>query len=59
MIKVLVEINRRLNAVLVDLLAKIAVPVEQTDRNEIQIKIAGRFAMVSRKNAEAAGIVWN
>ena len=41
MIKILVEVNRSLNAFLIDLLAKISVPIEQTDRNEIQIKIAG------------------
>ena len=41
MIKVLIKVNRCLNAFLIDLLAKIAVPIKQTDRNEIQIKIAG------------------
>ena len=35
MIKVLIQINRCLNAVLVDLLPEIAMPIEQTYRNEI------------------------
>ena len=39
-IKVLIQVDRCLNAVLVDLLPEIAVPIEQTNRNEIQIKIA-------------------
>ena len=40
MIEILIQINRRLNAVLVDLLPEIAMPIEQTNRNEIQIQIA-------------------
>ena len=57
MIKVLIEINRFLNAFLIDLLSEIAVPIEQTDRNEIQIEIAGRFAMVAGKDAQATGVI--
>ena len=57
MIKVLVEIDRLLNAILIDLLSEIPVPIEQTYCNEIQIKIAGRFAMVAGENAEAAGVI--
>ena len=59
MIKILVQINRRLNAVLIDLLPEIAVSIEQTNRNEIQIKIARRFAMVAGQNAETAGVIRN
>src|SRR6478672_2476518 len=58
-IKILVQINRRLNAVLIDLLPEIAVSVEQTNCNEIQIKIARRFAMIAGQNAETAGIIRN
>ena len=58
-IKILVQINRRLNAVLVDLLPEIAVAIEETNRNKIQIKIARRFAMVAGQNAEAAGVIRN
>src|SRR5262249_30905903 len=56
-IKILVEINRGLNAVLIDLLPEIAVPIEQTNRNEMQIKVARGFAVVAGENAEAAGVV--
>ena len=59
MIKILVQINRRLNAVLIDLLPEIAVSIEQTNRNEIQIKIARRFEMIAGQNAEAAGLIRN
>jgi len=34
-IEILVQVNCRLNAVLVDLLPEIAVTIEQTDRNKI------------------------
>ena len=57
MIKILVEIDRFLNAVLIDVLPEITVPIKQTNRHEIQIKIARRFAMVAGENAEAAGII--
>src|SRR6266496_2308032 len=56
-IKILVQIDRCLNAVLVNLLPEIAMPIEQTDRNEIQIQIARRFAMVSSEYTKAAGII--
>src|SRR5438874_11583150 len=56
-IKILIEINRLLNAVLVDLLPEIAVSVKQTDRDEFQIKITGRFAMVAGENAQPAGVI--
>src|SRR6476661_9874008 len=55
--KILVQADRVLNAVLVDLLFEIAVAIEQTDRDKIQIEVARRFAMVTRENAEAAGII--
>ena len=57
--KILVEADRLLHAVLVDLLPEIAVPIKQTDRDEVQIEIAGRFAMIAGENAEAAGIIWD
>jgi len=59
MIKILVEVNRSLNAFLIDLLAEIAVPIEKTDRHKIQIKIAGRLAVVAGKDAQATGVIWN
>src|SRR5439155_9584532 len=59
MIKILVEVNRSLNAFLIDLLAEIAVPIEKTDRNKIQIKIAGRLTVVAGKDAQATGVIWN
>jgi hypothetical protein len=34
-VKILVQINCRLNAVLIDLLSEISVSIEQTDRDEI------------------------
>ena len=58
-IKILVQINRCLNAVLIDLLPEIAVAIEQTNRDEIQIEIARRFAMIAGQNAEAAGVIRN
>ena len=57
MIKILVQINRGLNAVLVDLLPEITVAIKQTNRHEIQIKIARRFAVVAGQDAEAARVV--
>src|SRR4029453_115540 len=39
-IKILVQIDRGLNTVLVDLLPEIPVPIEKTNRNKVQIKIA-------------------
>src|SRR5262249_22305950 len=57
MIEILIQINCRLNSVLVDLLAEVAMPIEQTNRNEIQIQIARRFAMIASKDAEAPRII--
>ena len=39
-IKILVQIDRGLNTVLVDLLPEIPVPIEETNRNKVQVKIA-------------------
>jgi hypothetical protein len=58
-IKILVPINCRLNAILIDLLPEIAVAIEETNRNKIQIKVARRFAMIAGQNAEAAGVIRN
>src|SRR5258708_4583229 len=55
--KILVQIDRVLQAALVDLLPEVAVPVEQTDRDKVEIEITGGFAMIARENAEAARIV--
>src|SRR5213594_1954187 len=57
MIKILIEINGFLTAFLVDLLPEIAMPRDQANRNEIQIKIAGRFAMVASKDAQATRLM--
>src|SRR4029453_16840829 len=53
-IKVLIQINRCLNRILVDVLPEIAMTIKQTDRNEVQIQIARGFAMVAGKDPEAA-----
>ena len=55
--KILVQADRMLDAFLVDLLLEIAVPIEQADRDKIQVEIAGGLAMVARENAEAAGVI--
>ncbi len=47
--EILVQADGFLHAFLVDLLFEIAVPVEQSDRDEIQIEIAGRLAMIARR----------
>ena len=57
MVKVLVQVDRFLPAFLVDLLFEIAVAIEQTDRDKIQIKIARRFAMIAGKNSKPAGVI--
>src|SRR5439155_1501154 len=57
MIKILIEINGFLTAFLIDLLAEIGVPIQQTNRNEIQIEITGRCAMVASEDAKAAGVI--
>jgi hypothetical protein len=56
-VEILIEIDRFLHAFLVDLLLEITVPVEQADRDEVEIEIARRFAMVARQNAQTAGII--
>src|SRR5215813_3112941 len=58
-IKILVEINRRLNAVFIDLLPEIAVSIKQTHRNEIEIKVARGFAVVASEDSQAAGVIWD
>src|SRR5436190_5755251 len=58
-IEVLIEVNRLLNAIFVDLLPEIAVSIKETDRNEIQIKIAGRLAVVAGEDAQATGVIWD
>src|ERR1043166_7396308 len=55
--KILIERNAFLPAFLVDLLFEITVAVEQSNRTEVQIKIAGAFAMISRENAQTAGVI--
>ncbi len=57
--KILIEADRVLHALFVDLLFEISVAIEQTDRDEIQIQIARGFAMVAGENAKAAGIIRN
>ena len=59
MIKILVQINRGLNAVLIDLLSEISVSVEQANGSEIEIEIARGLAMVAGENAQATGVVRN
>ena len=57
MIKVLIEVNRLLDTIFIDLLPEIAVSIKETDRNEIQIKIAGRLAVVAGKNAQSTRVI--
>src|SRR5262249_40360811 len=57
MIKVLIQINGGLNAVLIDLLPEIAVSIEQTHRDEIEIEVARGFAVVAGEDSEAAGVI--
>src|SRR5436309_2472973 len=57
MIEILIKVNRRLNAVLIDLLPEIPMPIQQANRNEIQIEIARRLAVVASEYAETAGII--
>ena len=59
MMKILIETDRLLRAVLVDLLPEIAVAIKQADCDEVQVEIARRLAMVAGQNAKAAGIIWN
>ena len=51
MIEILIEIDRFLNAVLIDLLPEIAVPIKQANRDEVKVKIACRFAVVAGEDA--------
>src|SRR3954469_19840304 len=57
--KILVQVNCCLNAVLIDLLPEVAMAIEETHRNKIQIKIARRFTMIAGQNAEAARVIRN
>ena len=57
MIEILIKINRRLNAVLIDLLPEIAMSIQQTNRNEIEVEIARRLAMVASEYAKTTGII--
>src|SRR4051812_14082727 len=59
MMEILIEVNGVLHAFLVDFLAKISMPVQQTDCDEVQVKVARRFAMVAGENTEAARIIRN
>jgi hypothetical protein len=43
----------------IDLLFEISVTIEQADGDEVEIEIAGRFAVIARENAKAAGIIRN
>src|SRR4030095_2582608 len=55
--KVLVQADRLLPAFLVDLLTEVALLVEECDGDKVDVQIARALAMISRENAEAAGIV--
>ena len=59
MVKILVEADRFLPAVLVNLLLKVAVPIKQPDRDEIQVEIARRFTVIARKDAKTARVIGN
>ncbi len=55
--EILIQADGLLGAIAIDLLLEITVPIKQPDGDEVQIQIAGRFAMIAGKNAEAAGVV--
>ena len=57
--KTLIQTDGVLDAVLVDFLPEISVAVEEADGDEIEVEVAGGFAMVTGENAETAGIVRN
>src|SRR3989440_12557782 len=57
MIKILIQIDRCLNAVFVDLLPEIAMSIEQTNCNEIAVEIARRLAMVAGEYTKTPGIL--
>src|SRR5262245_22427004 len=47
-----------LNAVVIDSLGEVALPIEQADGEEIEPLIAGSLAMIARENAQAPRIDW-
>ena len=55
--KILIQTDGLLNAVLVDLLFEITVAIKESDGDEVQIEIARGFAMIARQNAQTAGII--
>ncbi len=55
--EILVQADRFLHAVLVDLLIEISVSIEQADGDEIEVEVAGGFAMIAGENAETAGVI--
>ena len=57
MIKILIQVDRRLNAVFVDLLPEIAMSIEQTNCNEIEVEIARRLAMIAGEYTKTPGII--
>src|SRR5213075_1349347 len=57
MIKILIQIDRCLDAVFVDLLPEIAMSIEQTNCNEIEVEIARRLAMVTGEYTKTPGII--
>src|SRR6202795_5290392 len=57
--KILVEADRFLPTVFVDLLPEVPVSVEQRHCAEVQVEVTGRFAVIARKNTESAGIIWH
>src|ERR1700757_1442825 len=57
MVEVLVQAHRLLPTILVDLLLKISMAVQQRYRAEIEVKVARGLAMVARENSETAGII--
>jgi hypothetical protein len=52
--EILVELNALLLALFIDLLAEVAVLVEEREGDEIQVEVARRFAVIARENAQAA-----
>src|SRR5689334_20118755 len=57
MVKILIEIDCSLNAVFVDLLPEIAVPIQETNCYKIQVEITRRFAVVPRQDAETSRVI--
>ena len=58
-VEILIQAHGLLRAVAIDLLLEIAVAIKQTDRDEVEVEIARRFAMIAGKNAETAGVIRN